>query len=150
MLRGNVLSQSSGSKNKHIAACWLAYSSTLKMGAVCSSESSVNYYHYTRLHGILLQRVVPLLFTPVRTSNLAWNFTSSGCSQKLDRDRFFLRDSDKINCTKVIKLLCRSQWPPCLRHELSSLARTLGSWDQIPVKAWMSVCVYSVFVLFCV
>jgi hypothetical protein len=34
-----------------------------------------------------------------------------------------------------------------LRHELSSLARTLGSWVPIPLKAWMSVCVYSVFVL---
>jgi hypothetical protein len=31
-----------------------------------------------------------------------------------------------------------------LRHEQSSLARTLGSWLQIPLEAWMSVCVYSV------
>jgi hypothetical protein len=44
----------------------------------------------------------------------------------------------------------RSQWPSGLRHELSSLVRTLGSWVQILLKAWMSVCVYSVFVLFCV
>jgi hypothetical protein len=34
-----------------------------------------------------------------------------------------------------------------LRHELSSLARALGSWVRIPLKAWMSVCFYSVFVL---
>jgi hypothetical protein len=33
---------------------------------------------------------------------------------------------------------------------LSSLARTLGSRVRIPLKVWMSVCVYSVFVLFCV
>jgi hypothetical protein len=33
------------------------------------------------------------------------------------------------------------------QYELSSLSRTLGSWVQIPPKAWMSVCVYSVFVL---
>jgi hypothetical protein len=45
---------------------------------------------------------------------------------------------------------CRSQWPRGLSHELSSLARTLGSWVRIPLKAWMSVCVYSVFVLSCV
>jgi hypothetical protein len=45
---------------------------------------------------------------------------------------------------------CRSQWPHGLRHELSWLAGTLGSWVRIPLKAWMSVCVYSVFVLFCV
>jgi hypothetical protein len=46
---------------------------------------------------------------------------------------------------------CQSQWPRGLRHELSPLARTLGSWVRITLKAWMlNVCVYSVFVLFCV
>jgi hypothetical protein len=44
----------------------------------------------------------------------------------------------------------RSQRPCGLRHELSSLAQTLGSCVRIPLEAWMSVCVYSVFVLFCV
>jgi hypothetical protein len=39
---------------------------------------------------------------------------------------------------------------PVLRHELSSLARTLRSLVRIPLEAWTSVCVYSVFVLFCV
>jgi hypothetical protein len=43
--------------------------------------------------------------------------------------------------------VCRSQWPHALRHELSSLARTLGSWVLIPLESWVSVCVYSVFVL---
>jgi hypothetical protein len=33
-----------------------------------------------------------------------------------------------------------------LIENLSSLARTLGSWVRIPLEAWMSVCVYSVFV----
>jgi hypothetical protein len=37
-----------------------------------------------------------------------------------------------------------------LSNELSSPARTLGSWIQIPFKAWMSVCVYSVCVVLCV
>jgi hypothetical protein len=36
------------------------------------------------------------------------------------------------------------------RHSLSSFARTLGSWVQIAFKAWMSACIYSVFVQFCV
>jgi hypothetical protein len=31
-----------------------------------------------------------------------------------------------------------------LRHEMSSLARTLGSWVWITIKAWLSACVYSV------
>jgi hypothetical protein len=44
----------------------------------------------------------------------------------------------------------RSQWPSGRSYELSSLARTLGSWVRIPLKVWMYVCVYSVFVLPCV
>jgi hypothetical protein len=43
--------------------------------------------------------------------------------------------------------ISRSQWPRGVRHELSSFARTLGSWVRIPVEAWMSDCVYFVFVL---
>jgi hypothetical protein len=39
---------------------------------------------------------------------------------------------------------------PVLRHELSSPARTLGSWVRIPHEAWRSVRVSSVFVLSCV
>jgi hypothetical protein len=35
-------------------------------------------------------------------------------------------------------------------HEISSPARTLGSWVPIPFKAWMSVRISSVFVLSCV
>jgi hypothetical protein len=38
----------------------------------------------------------------------------------------------------------RSQWPLGLRHELPSLPRTLVSWVRNPLKAWISVCVYSV------
>jgi hypothetical protein len=36
------------------------------------------------------------------------------------------------------------------RRKLSSLARTLWSWVGIPLKALMSMCVCSVFVLYCV
>jgi hypothetical protein len=39
----------------------------------------------------------------------------------------------------------RSQWPRGVRHELSSPRRTLGSSVRIPLEAWMSVCVYSVY-----
>jgi hypothetical protein len=44
----------------------------------------------------------------------------------------------------------RSQRPHRLIHEMSSLTWMLGSWVQIPLKAWMFICVYSVFVLSCV
>jgi hypothetical protein len=42
-----------------------------------------------------------------------------------------------------LMLNCPLQCP----HESSSAARTLGSWVQIPVEAWMSVCFY--FMLVC-
>jgi hypothetical protein len=40
----------------------------------------------------------------------------------------------------------RSQWPSGLNHEPSSSAQILGLWVRIPLKAWMSVWVYSVLV----
>jgi hypothetical protein len=47
-------------------------------------------------------------------------------------------------------LIGQSQWPRGLRHEKSSPAGTLGSLVRIPLEALMSVCICSVFVLFCV
>jgi hypothetical protein len=44
----------------------------------------------------------------------------------------------------------RLQWPPDLRHELSSLAQTLGLWVRIQLEAWTSVRLYSLFLLLCV
>jgi hypothetical protein len=41
----------------------------------------------------------------------------------------------------------RSQWPRCLRHELSSPAPTLRSWVRIQLEAWMFVCVLCAFIL---
>jgi hypothetical protein len=44
-------------------------------------------------------------------------------------------------------LVSRSKWPRAQRHELPSLALTLGSWVRIPLGAWM----FSVYMrLFCV
>jgi hypothetical protein len=48
---------------------------------------------------------------------------------------------------KVELSLCRSQWPRSLRIGLPSPAQTLGSCVRIPLEPWMSVCVFSVFVL---
>jgi hypothetical protein len=45
---------------------------------------------------------------------------------------------------------CRSQWPLRLRHEMSSPSEALGSWVRIPLDAWMSARVSSLFVLSCV
>jgi hypothetical protein len=44
----------------------------------------------------------------------------------------------------------QSQWPRVLRHELSSLARTLGSWVRIRMRAWVSMYAFIVCVVLCV
>jgi hypothetical protein len=55
-------------------------------------------------------------------------------------------DAMELNSTRVTHR--RSQWPRGLRHELSSLALTLGSWVRIPQD--MDVYVSSVCVVLCV
>jgi hypothetical protein len=52
----------------------------------------------------------------------------------------------------LIVITGRSQWPRGLRHELSSLDRTLGSWVSVPLTAWMfRVCMrlFCVYVVLC-
>jgi hypothetical protein len=44
----------------------------------------------------------------------------------------------------------RSQWSSGLRHELSLLAWTLGSWVRISLQAWMFACLFCVCVVPCV
>jgi hypothetical protein len=56
----------------------------------------------------------------------------------------WMRRLSEFICLRAYK------YPRGLRHELSSLARKLGSWVRIPLKAWMSVCPFILFVLFCV
>jgi hypothetical protein len=58
----------------------------------------------------------------------------------------------KLTCVSIDLFICSlfngcSQWPRGVRLKLSSLARTQGSCVRIALQAWMSVCVYSVFVL---
>jgi hypothetical protein len=45
--------------------------------------------------------------------------------------------------TSIMSIEC----PSGLRHEMSSTAQNLWSWVGITLKAWMTACVYSVFVL---
>jgi hypothetical protein len=80
----------------------------------------------------------------IRTRNPGFRASEgSTCLRPLGyRDRLGFENSNQF--------MCRPQWPRGLRYELSSLARTLRSWVRIPLNTWISVCVYSVFVLFCV
>jgi hypothetical protein len=82
-----------------------------------------------------IMNLVLILLFPLRASFHCWKTLPNILSSDLYRSGLVHR---------------RSQWPRGLRHEPSPPARTLGSWIQIPLEAWMFVCVYSMFVLFCV
>jgi hypothetical protein len=56
-----------------------------------------------------------------------------------------IKDWDNFTFYYVLKR--RSLWPRGLGPAKSSPARTLGLWVLIPLKTWMFVCGYSVFVL---
>jgi hypothetical protein len=47
-----------------------------------------------------------------------------------------------------MRVKCLSQSPRGLGHELSSFARTLGSWVRIPLREWISVCAF-ILCLYC-
>jgi hypothetical protein len=47
----------------------------------------------------------------------------------------------------IFGLINAIQRPHGLKHKMSSPAQTLGSWVRIPLKEWMSLCVYSMFAL---
>jgi hypothetical protein len=69
-------------------------------------------------------------------ANLMWLFMQKS---HVWRRNFIAK---KLEFHKNEDYYCRSQWPRGLSHELSSTARTLGSWVRIPRKAWMSVCFF--------
>jgi hypothetical protein len=79
---------------------------------------------------------------------------SSETSAELERTtwRYIAEDRTVHNhrCGNLKFNADHSGRPRGLTHELSSLARKLGSWVRIPLEACKSVCDYSVFVLFCV
>jgi hypothetical protein len=81
-----------------------------------------------------------------RVTHLTWEKWCRGCGN-VSYLLYVALDSRWIS---VHRWTLRSQWPRGLRHEMSSPARNLLSWVGIPLKAWMSICVYSVFVLSCV
>jgi hypothetical protein len=57
---------------------------------------------------------------------------------------------DSNSIIQLVHLVTADQWPRGLRHELSSLARKLGSWVRIPSHD-MDVCVrlFCVYVVLC-
>jgi hypothetical protein len=56
----------------------------------------------------------------------------------LGRTSHRCEDNGKVDLTEIVWADSRSQWP----------APTLESWVRNPLEAWMSVYVYSVFLLF--
>jgi hypothetical protein len=80
------------------------------------------------------------------------NFLSENLKERrlFGRSRYRGEDNFETNKYMGYEGVSRSQWPRGLRHDMSPSAQTLESWVRILLKAWMFVCVYSVFVLSCV
>jgi hypothetical protein len=67
---------------------------------------------------------------------------------------FCLYFSTKKKYSEEIVWTCRpddgpSRWPRSVRHELSSLDRSLESWVRILLKAGMSVCAFNLCLYCC-
>jgi hypothetical protein len=113
---------------------------TLRLGCLSAPDSSPIAAKYCG------NRMVPLSW-PADAGNL----------QKLNSFviSYFLSSSSKKEicnflferCPIYICKFADHSDPRGLRHERFSLARKLRSWVRIPLKAWMSLCVYSLFVL---
>jgi hypothetical protein len=106
------------------------------------------------LHVLTHASVRPTLRTRSRGHPICFSFFSASVYSK-----YFLFDTLLESQASVplefqenayVVLIEAEQWPRDLWHELSSPSRTLWSWVRIPPNAWLSVCVYSLFVLFCV
>jgi hypothetical protein len=117
----------------------------LSTGATLQSEyrSFSAFYHMDRgrCFGISHWIFVTNSFNLISVFMFITTFLSTyrPCSKEVETQKK-IKFSDGSSCTS------RSQWPRGFRHEIFSLSRILESWVRIPLKAWMSVCVYSVFV----
>jgi hypothetical protein len=129
--------------------------STLNMDVICPPKRLLTF---AELHGVISQKTEHFITTAVRTSNTADAFAARfmvmthqyKSGQLAKREPIAVAARSKAWTVFARSNASRSQWPRGVRHELSSLARTLGSLVRIPLETWMSVCVYSVFVLSCV
>jgi hypothetical protein len=85
---------------------------------------------------------------------ILWDECVRSCSRDVDRHWTSTTETFPTiayrNLRPATESISRSQWPRRLRHELSSPVQTLGSLVRIPLEAWVSMCVNSVFVLSCV
>jgi hypothetical protein len=62
-------------------------------------------------------------------------------------EEYMLLDDVSSVANKVAPYECliscgRSQWQHGLKDKIASLAQRLGSWDRIPLEAWISVCAF--------
>jgi hypothetical protein len=126
----------------------------------CNSRTGRSTYSDPQYYSILFKKILGVLLLlevfwiwvqkfPKLLKKIIIHFRSSCCSGS--RNSNSLQPIVQLSFPKLILIWSRSQWPRGLKHELSSLARKLGSWVGIPLKPWMSVlCAFTLFVLFCV
>jgi hypothetical protein len=97
---------------------------------------------------LLYDRVSKLItYLYISCFQRAWQLFPNNSEQRFTKKLFVAKRSklpeialevEIANKLRFRMLRCfrsRSQWPHGLRHDLSSLTRTLGSWVRIPLKA---------------
>jgi hypothetical protein len=103
------------------------------------------HFFLSRLRSKLSYCLLVILYTTRIVHYMPLELLRPNCTSSLYRMQLG-------NVWLYIYLDSRSQWPRCLRHELPSLALTLGSWVRIPLKAWMfcvCMCSFCVCVILC-
>jgi hypothetical protein len=110
-----------GKSNLHLVLCWNPTRRPVSDGFLATAGRA------TRL--TCLEKLPPRLVTNRSSGNVI-------CILNYRNEFVDLLSRYLLRC---IHSGYRSQWPRGLRHELSSLARMLGSWVRIPLKTRMSV-----------
>jgi hypothetical protein len=137
---------------RFVICCWVP--ALLVSSALSSPIKMIRKWLWTGLWQLILfwvVKLVPILFV------LIFPFSKTSCRHQENKLRGVKPPMQvqppSLSSTSVeegIWTSCRSQWPRRLRHKMSSPAPMLRSWVRIPLKAWIFVRVYSVFVLSCV
>jgi hypothetical protein len=131
--------------------CWVQVAIHLHHCVLLSLRAIVDWYRSYWPHASCFMVRLLSGFTlckraVCRSQSLGWGHTSAQSTSVVTH---FVTSG---NCGIPENMCWKETVSNCYgyRNELSSLARTLGSWVWIPLKTWVSVCVYSVFVLSCV
>jgi hypothetical protein len=98
--------------------------------ATPEAYACLGIYHYQQILKKYILEILTTFNCHRELNKIVWYFKHSDQPSGSIKLCYFLNDLVTFHCR-----YSRSQWPRGLRHELSSLARTLGSWVGIQLEA---------------